>query len=318
MATYNEGIKSFVAGEALVGQRRVKQDSTVGQVVYADAGEDYIGITQFDAANAARVSVKMKNYPGTVVVTAASAFALAAVLYGAADGKVDDTAVGEPQFVALELASAGDDEIEAQPTQSVTYGAGAGWDIALGTLAGAAADNAFAITVTDSTTFSSGYANMIYLNLTNSGAKTGGCSVSQLNAFASDVSLAAVCNFNGIYIYVDDSGSPDLSSQAIAGANLDLQEMGATDYFTGLWLQKSNTTKGTSVDAFVLASLQGAGVAKSVIHCQGIALPDYFLTLPGSARDMWTSDSPGAGTTYYLKVDLNGSEYKIKLESEAS
>lgn len=201
---------------------------------------------------------------------------------------------------------------------TLTNSAAGAIDIGLGTIAGVAADNAFAVTVTDSSVFSSGYANMIYLNLTNSGAKTGGCAVSQLNAFAADVTLAAIANFNGIYIYVDDSGAPDLSSQAIAGANLDLQEMGATDYFTALWLQKSNTTKGTSIDAFILMSLQGSGVAKSAIYVQGINLPDNFLSLASAgAKDMLVDGTPTGSTKKYLKVDLGGTAYGIEVNSVA-
>jgi hypothetical protein len=190
-------------------------------------------------------------------------------------------------------------------------------DVALGTLAGATADDGLAITVTDSTTFASGFANMLHLIGTNSGNKTGGTAVSQWNGIAADLTVGATGNVNGGYIYLGLSGTPDLSAYTVAGWNVDIQELGATDYLADLWLQKTNTTKGTSVDSFILCSLQGAGVAKSALHFQGIALPDNFLTIPGGLRDMLVTGTPTGSTKAYLKVDLNGVAYGIEVNSVA-
>jgi len=199
-------------------------------------------------------------------------------------------------------------------SSTITNSAAGAVDIALGTIAGSAADDAFSLTVTDSSTFSSGYANMFHLVASNTGAKTGGSAVSQWNGLAADLTVGETANVNGGYIYIGKSGTPDLSSQAVTGWNVHLAEVGATDYLTNLWLQRETTTKG-GLDAFILMSLQGSGVAKTGIYFQGIALPDTFLTIQGSSRDMLT-DSEYAGTTKkFLKVSLDGADYAIPLYS---
>lgn len=114
MATQVDGnVKSFTAGAALNPFLRVKLSS--GTVVVAGAGEEYIGVTQQEAASGAQVSVKLRSGSGTVKVTAAGAFSAGADLYGAAGGKVDDTVSGSIQFMALDAATAADDIVEVLP-----------------------------------------------------------------------------------------------------------------------------------------------------------------------------------------------------------
>ena len=110
---WNEGWKTFTSGEALLAKRRVKISGAT--VVYADAGEEYVGVTMADCASGADVSVKLRNAPGTFEVTAAGAYSAAAALYGAADGKVDDVSSGYQQFTAYEAATADGDITEAVP-----------------------------------------------------------------------------------------------------------------------------------------------------------------------------------------------------------
>ncbi|HSV27259.1 MAG TPA: hypothetical protein VLH60_05140 [Sedimentisphaerales bacterium] len=116
----NEGIKTFIAGEALEARRRVKIESgtvtTPPEVVYADAGEDYIGVTEYAVADGDQIAVRMNSYPGTFEIECIvdSAIARGTVLYGANDGRVSDTAVGTAQGISLE---AGEDNaiIEVAP-----------------------------------------------------------------------------------------------------------------------------------------------------------------------------------------------------------
>lgn len=183
-------------------------------------------------------------------------------------------------------------------------------------LTGQAALNALHLTVDDECVFTTGEANALLLTHNNRGAKTG-TAASRLNSICVRTTLYEAAHYNGLYVRIDDSGSPDLSTRVIAGVNVDMKELGATDYFTNLWLQKANTTKG-NVDAFILASLQASAVARSVIHCQGINLPDELLRLPGSPRDMWSAAAPtGTLADQYLKVRVGdaGVEYKILMES---
>lgn len=112
---WNEGAKTFIAGEALLQNRRVKIESGTTmdppEVVYADAGEDFIGTTLHDAADGAAVTVKLKTAQGTIEVgvTVGSAIARGTTLYGAADGKMSDTSSGSAQGVAMEAGVDGAD-----------------------------------------------------------------------------------------------------------------------------------------------------------------------------------------------------------------
>lgn len=118
MAEWNEGIKTFTAAEDLAAHRRVKLDSSL-ELVYADAGENVLGVTLYAIDNGDNGAVKLKNYPGTVKLEAAGAFSARDMLWGAADGKVDDSASGEVQFYALQAATASGDIIECLPWDSV-------------------------------------------------------------------------------------------------------------------------------------------------------------------------------------------------------
>lgn len=104
----NTGIKTFTAGEALAAARRVKLSSGSGtQVEYADAADDYIGVTVGAAAINEPVAVALKrNYMGTVEIEASAAVTAGATIYGAADGKVGVASTGNDKFgKALEAAS---------------------------------------------------------------------------------------------------------------------------------------------------------------------------------------------------------------------
>ncbi len=107
--SYNDGIATFKAGEALEAKRRVKVESGTTndppEVVYADAGEDYIGVTEYAVADGDMVAVKMCNAPGVFEVECLvdSAIARGAVLYGANDGRMSDASSGSAQGIALEV-----------------------------------------------------------------------------------------------------------------------------------------------------------------------------------------------------------------------
>lgn len=110
------GIKSFTATTALLAFRRVKLTAGSGSAVeYAGAGEAYIGITVADAAIGTAVGVALKTSARTFKAVAAEALAVGASLYGAANGKVQDTVAGSIQATALEAATADGDVIEILP-----------------------------------------------------------------------------------------------------------------------------------------------------------------------------------------------------------
>jgi len=127
-AKYTIGPVTFTAGEELAQYRRVKLKSgsttTPLQVEYADAGEDFIGITLDHAESGDLIAVAPLCREGTFLVVAADAFSALADIYGAADGKVSDTSSGTAYFKALEAATAAGDIVEVilHPSVSTTAG----------------------------------------------------------------------------------------------------------------------------------------------------------------------------------------------------
>ena len=117
---YNEGIKTFLAGEDLAARRRIKIKAgtvtTPPEVAYADAGEDYIGVTEYAVESGDLVACRLNTYPGTFEVECIvdSAIARGTVLYGANDGMVSDASSGSAQGIALE-AGADNQHIEMAP-----------------------------------------------------------------------------------------------------------------------------------------------------------------------------------------------------------
>ncbi|WP_295451915.1 hypothetical protein [uncultured Thiodictyon sp.] len=107
----NAGYRAFLAGEALAVSRRVRiadASSTMPPtVVYADAGEQHIGVTTQAAASGSFTNARLRTVSGTVEIEAADSFASGAVLYGAADGKVSDSANGSALAQAIEAAGSG-------------------------------------------------------------------------------------------------------------------------------------------------------------------------------------------------------------------
>ncbi|MBN2568137.1 MAG: hypothetical protein JXB42_01770 [Deltaproteobacteria bacterium] len=128
--SYINGIKTFTAGEDLAAHRRVKIDSGVpaanpAEVVYAGAGEDFIGVTEYAAEDGELIAVKMCTGPGTFEIECVvdSAIALGTVLYGAADGKVSDASSGTAQGICIEPGTIVDNaviEVAAWNVKSTT------------------------------------------------------------------------------------------------------------------------------------------------------------------------------------------------------
>lgn len=116
---YNESILTFKAGEDLEAHRRVKIESgtttSPPEVVYADAGEQAIGVTERSVEDGDYVAVKLEGCGGSREVEAADTFSLGATLYAAADGKVSDTSSGTAIGIAKEACTAAGDIVEVLP-----------------------------------------------------------------------------------------------------------------------------------------------------------------------------------------------------------
>lgn len=107
------------AGEALEAKRRVKIDTSASAtagfpvVVYADAGDNYLGITEYSCPSGEKLTINPITGPGMkeVEVTISSAIAIGTVLYGAADGKLSDASSGSAQGIAMKAAAANNEHI---------------------------------------------------------------------------------------------------------------------------------------------------------------------------------------------------------------
>ena len=115
---YTTDKKTFTAGEALLAHRRVKIDSAVpaanpAEVIYADAGDDFIGVTEYAAADGDPIAIRMNSSSGTFEVSCVvgSSIVLGTVLYGAASGQVSDAVSGTAQGICIEPATVTDDDI---------------------------------------------------------------------------------------------------------------------------------------------------------------------------------------------------------------
>jgi len=117
---YTTGSKTFKAGEALEAARRVKIESGTTndppEVVYADAGEQFIGVTKYKVADGDPVDIRLMTSEGTmeIEVTVSAAITRGVTLYGAADGKISDASSGSAQGISLEAASASGEILEIQ------------------------------------------------------------------------------------------------------------------------------------------------------------------------------------------------------------
>lgn len=115
---YIHGVPTFLAGEDLAARRRVKIESGTTndppEVVYADAGESAIGVTEYSVSDGEYVAIRPLNMEGSqeVECVISSAIARGAALYAADDGKITDEQSGAIICVAVEAAAADNDHIE--------------------------------------------------------------------------------------------------------------------------------------------------------------------------------------------------------------
>ena len=106
---FTEGKMTLLAGEALAARRRVKLSGAT--IIYADAGDEFIGVTEYAIANGESGAVRGKTDQGIFAVVAAGVIAAGAEFYGADDGKVSATVTGKAIGFAVEAATADGDKI---------------------------------------------------------------------------------------------------------------------------------------------------------------------------------------------------------------
>lgn len=114
MSQYLDGnTKSFVAGGTIAKHARVKM-SAAGTVTVAGLAEKSIGTAMNAATSGQDVAVRLRSAAGTHLMIAGEAFAVGALLYSEANGKVQDTAEATAfvEATALEAAGADGDIVE--------------------------------------------------------------------------------------------------------------------------------------------------------------------------------------------------------------
>ena len=180
------------------------------------------------------------------------------------------------------------------------------------TKTGAAADALFAFDVSDETTFSSGYASVIYIAYAGEGEKTGSISGTQSNMIAMDITLNDSCSLTtGMYLYfMEGAGDGPASTDDVAGIDIYIEELGQLDYLTCLWLEKNNTTAATSRDCFILCN-QHSGTTTALIAMQG-TIPTYFLTVQATEGGFVSSSSMSQSSSKFIKVKIGSGDYWIK------
>jgi hypothetical protein len=106
---------TLASGEALAARRCVKLSGAT--LVYTDAGEECIGVTEYAVGSGVNVTIRTITDHGTFEFTAAGAISASAAFYPADDGKVSANANGEALGRALEAATADGDLIEGIPVK---------------------------------------------------------------------------------------------------------------------------------------------------------------------------------------------------------
>lgn len=177
-------------------------------------------------------------------------------------------------------------------------------------------DNALSVHYTTSGTYASGYGQGMHVNLQVGGTSSGGFASQQHNAFGADVTVNGThtCGIGGLYVYMCE-GTATLTSAQVYGGYFDIgTDFGAVDYLSCITLDKHNTTKGTTVDAFINCQLQGSGTATSLINMQGSGKPTYFLTTHATISGMIENSQAAAATAAYsLQVAIGGTKYRIPI-----
>lgn len=180
------------------------------------------------------------------------------------------------------------------------------------------ADNHLAITVTDSSTVTSGYIQAFYTSVTTSGAYSTGST--QINAYAVDLLLGGTvaCEAEGMYIYVGPSGTPTLTSANINGLNIYMDELGAApNILAGLQIHKANTTQGSTTDTFIYMRLEGSAPASSMFEKGGTAAnPEYFL-ISNAVDGMVVAYSASDSASKALRLKLGGTVYNIPMVADS-
>lgn len=181
------------------------------------------------------------------------------------------------------------------------------------------ADNMMAITVTDSSTVTSGYMQGYYASITASGAYSTGNT--QINGMAVDLFLAGTiaCEVEGLYVYVSKSGEPTVTSANVNGINIYIDDLyAAPSTRSCIQLHIADGNVGSSQDGFIVMRIEGSSASvTNMFSKNGTAQNPTFFLYTNAVTEMVTAGDfiTNASSAYGLACNINGTTRYIPLVS---
>lgn len=171
------------------------------------------------------------------------------------------------------------------------------------------------LTIKDYSTPSTGHARGVYINYTQSGAKTGAVYVRPLEVA---LSVAAACEgAAAIRIGISTSGNPAISGW-YHGLDIYSGDIGTSgENHAVINIGKESTNPGT-VDTFIRMR-NHAGKAGSFFRLEGTSPADYLLDIQNAQTPVFGAGSgakTSGGTCKTLKVNIGGTPYHILAAEE--
>jgi len=179
-------------------------------------------------------------------------------------------------------------------------------------------DNVMAITVTSSSSITSGLLQGAYVYMKMTGSYTTGST--QVNGFATDliwVGGTVGCEVSGMYVYMGGSGSPTLTSSEINGLTIYVDDVGGTPgQINGV---KIHIADDSTKASYIYAKCAGSGTALNFLCTAGETLPTYFLSSSGSDTTsfMIRNYTPSTAATKSLMCLIGGAVYRIALVADS-
>lgn len=200
---------------------------------------------------------------------------------------------------------------------SMTLPTGAGFDISA---SDPGANNLVSVAAADGSTVTSGYLQPFYASITLDSDANWTTGNAQINAFASDITLAGTVavEVSGAYIYISASAD-SIASANISGYNAYIADLGGSPSTrAGIQIHIEDGNVGSSQDAAVLVRLEGSSSSlTNLIQLAGTATrkpAKFFATNQGAAAGSLVQAFTAGGTQDLVLVcNINGSTYWIPM-----
>jgi hypothetical protein len=186
------------------------------------------------------------------------------------------------------------------------------------------AHNFFSITISDSTTVTSGYIQPFYTSITQSGGESAGA---QISAFAADITLGGTHagEVSGAYIYFAETGTA-LFGGIFSGYTVYFGSFASATppaYRAGFhcYSEEAAATIATGVDAGILVESAGqTGTWGAMLGGMGVVPPKYFLHWKdqGGTAAMFGDSLGSTSAVRSLRVKIYDTCYSIPLMASTS